>query len=169
MQRSQFIAGSPAELGVQGQYLDSELHLVGDALAGWLLLRPQFEIGRRVVNSVSILVMNIFVFVQRAAKYFSHYKAMFESLCAATQVDTNVSGRMNVALRVNGPPVPSVVPAFGRTKYLTFLPAFECPIFAYGWAVLRSFAAALALECRRCFGVHVHCSSGSGRLVKEFN
>jgi hypothetical protein len=75
--RLQNVTGCPSEFGIQSHHLDGELYFVGDALAGTVPARKEFEVGEIVVRAVSVSVMNCFVFVQRATQMLLHYIPMF--------------------------------------------------------------------------------------------
>jgi hypothetical protein len=73
----QFVAGRSGELGVQSQYLDGELHLVDDALAGAVAARKEFEVVRTVVGPNPVYVMDGFFGEKFASDAFRHDIAMF--------------------------------------------------------------------------------------------
>lgn len=76
---SQFVAGGPAEVGVQNQYFDGELHLVDDTLARTVVRTEQFEIFDAVVKPISIDVMNGFVGEQIAPNALLHNISVLEN------------------------------------------------------------------------------------------
>jgi hypothetical protein len=76
----QFVAGGPGEFGVQGQYLDGELHLVDDALAGAVARTEQFKIADFVVGAVPVFVMDGFFGEQVATDVTRHRVSVFHDM-----------------------------------------------------------------------------------------
>jgi hypothetical protein len=93
----QFVAGGSAEVGVQSQYLDGELHFVDDALSGSVSAREKLKIGQIIFTSLAIDVMDRLFGKQIAPKMFGHDVAVLEHRVLHT---SNEAGHrdMNVAV-----------------------------------------------------------------------
>ena len=76
---SQFVAGRSGELGVQGQYLDGELHLVDNALAGAVPAVEELKVFDSVVRSDTIDMVDGFFGEQRSPDVLGHDVAMFHN------------------------------------------------------------------------------------------
>jgi hypothetical protein len=76
----QFVAGRSGELGVQGQYLDGELHFVDDTLSGAVTTVEKFEILNSVVGSDTVDMMDGFFWHKVASKLFGHDVAVFHNV-----------------------------------------------------------------------------------------
>lgn len=74
----QFVASRSAEVGVQSQYLDGELHLVDHALAGAVLAPKQFEIAQLIVEPVAVNVVHRFFGEKFTAKALFHYVSVLK-------------------------------------------------------------------------------------------
>jgi hypothetical protein len=74
---SQFVAGGSAEVGIQGQYFDGELHLVDDTLAGTVATREKLKIGLAIIRALAVDVVNCFFAKQGATEFFRHDVAVF--------------------------------------------------------------------------------------------
>jgi hypothetical protein len=81
--RAQLIAGGSAEVGVQSQYLDSELHLVDDTLSGAMAAVKQFEVFDSVVGSDTVDVVDGLVGGQVAPDVLRHDVSMFGHIARA--------------------------------------------------------------------------------------
>ena len=142
-------ASSFCELGVQTKYLDSKRDLIGHALAVWLISTPQFKIFWSIVESVTVFVMNAFVFCKWAAESFCHDFSVLKNLFTAPQMDHAVSGISNVTNLGYRSPFASFVTAFSRAK-----PAFvfvsEALSIRHFKSASNSFLSAMfANECGR--------------------
>lgn len=76
--RSQFVAGCPAEVGVRSQYFDSELHLVNHALARAVSAVEQFEVFKSIILSIAVLMMHCFFGKKLTAEMLRYNVAMFQ-------------------------------------------------------------------------------------------
>jgi hypothetical protein len=150
----QLVANSTSELGVQSQYFDGELHLVDDTLAGRLSFRPQLKILRIVVQSVSVLVVDIFSIVKRSSENLGHHKTMLKDFTATAQVDAAVSARVDVAVFVNRSPSASLVTAFTAAKSLLFVVARMLAVFGLAQLALASLSTKFTLKRRWELLVH---------------
>ena len=165
--RVQFIAGAPAEAGVLKQYLDGELHLVDDTLTGWLFVRPQFKVVKRVVKAVAVFMVHVFVLLKRTAKRVFHNQLVFKHLFSTAQVDTAVARRVDKTVRVNWAPTAAFVATFLGAKTLLHVVASVAAIFGATKVALSGLAAQLALERRGALVVHEHFIPGYLDQVKE--
>jgi hypothetical protein len=155
------------ELGVQGQYLDSESNLVDDALTGRLHLRPQLQIAQGVVEAVTILVMNVFVLFKRATESFGHQHAMLIRLFAPSKMQPTIPRRMHVTGATDWAPFSAFPTAFFRAELLLHVVASVATIFSSAQVAFLSLATQLALKCRRRFVVHASLLHGWPTTVKE--
>ncbi len=155
------------ELGVQSQYLDGERHLVDDALAGRLHFYPQLQIARRVVEAVTVLVVNIFELFEWAAEGFCHKHAVLKRFFTSAKVQSPVSRRMDVAFWADRAPRAAFPPAFFRAEFLLHVVAGVPAVFGAAQIALFGFAAQLALKSRWWFATHVAQLLGRPTLVKE--
>lgn len=155
LDRTQFVAGGSAEVGVLSQYLDGELHFVDDTLAGRLISRPQFQVRNFVIQAIAIFVMHAFEFGQRASQVFRHYVAMLQKLFAAALVYFSVSCRADVSVGVDRAPSSTFPAAFFAAEFLAFIvgPA-RSSVFVTHESALFRYTAQLALKCRRWFFAH---------------
>lgn len=149
------VTGGKAEVGVQGQYLDSELHLVDDSLSGGLVARPQFEIGKFVVEAVSIFVMNAFKLGQWAIEMLRHHVAVFQDFSTAAEMHSHVARRVHVPIGIDGPPRSAFPSTFFAAKFLAFVVARMATVFGFHQATFFRNATQLALKSRDGFFVHV--------------
>ena len=163
---AQFDTGLPSELGVQTKYLDRKRNFVDHALAGRLHLAPQFKVARRVVQAITVFVVDVFTFSQRATKNLGHYDSVLKGLAASTQVQTPVSGRVDMPRRINWTPSAAFVTALFRAKTLAFVIAGVFAVLGSAKSTLLSFAAELTLESRRWLLVHEHWLARVLPLVK---
>jgi hypothetical protein len=161
----QFVASSFGELGVQGQYLDGELHLVDDALSAEMPARPQFQIPQFVVEFIAVFVVYAFFAKQWATNVFRHYVAMFVNLSTSAFCQLSVSRGMHVSLGGYWTPFSSFVPAFAATEFLAFVVARVTTIQGLHQATLFGFAAQLALKGRNGFLAHKEQLSDSFAVV----
>ena len=164
----QFKASRSGEVGVQSQYLDGELHLVDNTLAGRLVLGPQFEVARRIVEFVAILMVYVFIFKQRTSQYLGHYKTLLENLAATSKVNADVAGRMYVALGIDWAPFSAFVSAiFGTEPRRHVEAAVPSSIRVVNSTALGRFAAILTLKSRWVVPVHISHWTQCDGLVKE--
>lgn len=165
----QFVASSFGEFGIQGQYLDGELYLVGDALPSEVFARPQFEIRKLVVQSVAVFVMYAFLAKQRATDMLRHYFAMLENLLAATFVQSTISRRVDVSFGGNGTPRAAFPATFLAAKFLPLVVTGMLAVFRFHKAAFFGLTAQLALKSRDGFLVHVGQLPDSFAAVKGVN
>ena len=163
---SQFVDGRSAEIGVLGQYLDSELHLVDNTLPRRLVFNPQFKVIEIVIKAVAVFVMNVFVFSKWAAENLFHKYAVLQNFFAAAQVKPSVSGRMNVAFFGNRAPSAALPSALFAAKFLLHVVARMSAILGSTKVSLARFAAQLAFESRSGFLVHKEHLPDSFAAVK---
>jgi hypothetical protein len=93
---TQFVASSFGEVGVQGQYLDGELHLVDDSLAGAVPTGEKLEIDESVIGSDSIDVMDCFFGTESSPDTLFHDVTVFENIPGRFCADSRNHGA-NVA------------------------------------------------------------------------
>ena len=165
--RVQFIAGAPAEVGVLKQYLDGELHLVDDTLTGWLFVRPQFEVAKRVIEPVTIFVVHILVFFKKAAERIFHNEFVLVHFFPTAQVHSAVARRVDKTVRVNWAPTAAFVAAFLGAKTLLHAVASVAAVFGAAKMALSGFATQFALKRRGALVVHEHYIPGYLDQVKE--
>jgi hypothetical protein len=163
----QFKAGSPAEVGVQSQYLDGELHFVDNALTKRLVGHPEFEIFWLVVISIAVFVMYLLVAAQRAAKHLFHYKAVLVGFFSAAKVYAPVAGINQVALVRYWTPFSASVATLFRAEFLVVIVARWTAIFVAKLTAFDRLRAILALQQHRWSLAHIGQCSLSGALVKE--
>jgi hypothetical protein len=163
---TQFVANSFGEFGVQGQYLDGELHFVDDTLAVGLFFRPEFEIAQRVVSAIAVFVMHSFMAFQRAAHMFSHRFTMDESFSAASQMQAHVAARMYVPIGIDRAPRTTFPTALFAAKFLSFIVARMLPIKGPHQATFFRRATQLALKSWGRFLVHTEQLLDSPGVVK---
>jgi hypothetical protein len=155
------------ELGIQGQHLDGEGNLVDYALAGRLLLRPQFQIAWSVVVSIAVLVVHVFMFFERTFESLRHQYAMLVGFFTVSIMQPSISRRMQVAVFVNRSTTSTFPPAFLRAKFLLFVVARVSAVFSSAQVTFLDFAAQLALKRRWRFMVHVRQLHEWPTTVKE--
>lgn len=163
----QLDTGRPSKFGVQAKYVDRELHLVDDALAGRLHFAPELKIGRSVIQFVTVFVMNVFAFEQFAAKHLRHDDAMLKSDFASSKTQPFVTGSVNVAIRVYRSPFSAFVTALFAAKSLAFVVGRMLSVQRLHQAAFTDFAAKLALKSRGWFLVHEAWLPPFSGLVKE--
>ena len=159
------IAGSGAELGVLKQYFDSELHLVDDALSIGLVSRPKFEIGKGVVQAVTVFVMHAFHICQRATEVFRHRITMFQNFSAASKVQAHVSRRVNVPVRIDWTPRATLPSAFFAAEFLALVVARMFSVQRLHEAPFFRSATQLALKSRGWLFVHIEQLFGPFAIV----
>jgi hypothetical protein len=152
---TQFVASSFGELGVQSQYLDGELHLVDDALAGWLIPGPKLKIRNIIESSVAIFVMNRLYGCQRAAEMFRHYVAVLRDFSATSKMQPDVARLLNVAFGVDRSPRTSFPAAFLAAEFLLHVVAGMATVFGSAKLPIAGFAAQFTLKCRSGLLVHI--------------
>lgn len=162
----QFEAGSSAEVGVQSQYLDSELYFVNYPLSARLPARPKFEIFESVVSTLAVNVMYCFLVGQRAAEMFRHHITMLENFRTVSKMQTNVSGRMQMSFGVDRTPRTSFPATFLAAKFLSFVVTGMPAIQRLHETSFFSFATQLALKSRSGFFVHIGQLPDSFAAVK---
>lgn len=140
---------------VQAQDFKRESNLVDYALTRRLHLRPQFEIARGVIESVSVLVMNVLAFMQRPAEQLRHDRAVLKFFFASAQVQSPVTGRVDVSVWIDRSPLAAFVRALSRTKFLCPNVTRVPTIFGSAKVALFDFPTKLALKCRCWFVTHV--------------
>lgn len=155
------------ELGVQGQYFDGEGHLVDHALTGRLSFRPQFQITRRIIESVSIFVMNVLFITKRTLEHFFHNKSVFINFPTSTKIDASVSRRHDVTLFRYRAPFAAFPSTFLRAKALFIAVPQLLTAFHAISAPFSDFTAEGALKHNRLFLVHADFVSLLGPRVKE--
>ena len=140
---SQFVAGGSAEVGIQGQYLDGELHLVDHALSGSVAAVEKFKIPGIIIASSSIDMMNCFFGQQIASDHFGHDVAVFEN-------SSSFSGRTGECRdrQIHVPMALSVAP------HVTFIEpvqsdSFERRVFAFDAAIFLRAVDTKVLGCAR--------------------
>jgi hypothetical protein len=137
------------KLGVQRQYLDREGNFVYHTLAGRLFFCPQFKIVWRVVEAVTVFVMNVFVLFERAPENLSHRLSVLVGFLASPKMQPPISRRMNVAFFVYRTPLTTFPAAFLRAKAGFSVVAEKLPLFGAKAVVFFDFSAARAREvCR---------------------
>ncbi len=72
------VAGGGAELGVLGQYLDGELHLVDDSLSGAVVRTEQFEVADIVVQTISVNMVHGLFGAKLASDMLFHIVAVLK-------------------------------------------------------------------------------------------
>lgn len=164
----QFKASRSGEVGIQSQYLDGELHLVDDALAGRLHLAPKFKIGQIVIQAITVFVMHVLMFVQRAAKVFLHNQGMLKTLFATLDVYAPIASRMHPSFRIYGTNGSAFVPAVLGTKTRFHVEAaVPSSVRVVNSTAFGRFAAILTLKSRWVVPVHMSHWTQCGGLVKE--
>lgn len=137
------------KFGVQSEYLDREGNLVYHTLAGRLFFCPQFQIVQRVVEAVTIFVVNVFVCFERAAKSFCHQYPVLVGFLSPAKMQSPISRRMDVAFFVYRSPLTTFPAAFLRAKAGFSVVAEKLPLFGAKAVVFFDFSAARAREvCR---------------------
>ena len=160
------VAGGGAELGVLGQYLDGELHLVDNSLSVGLIAGPKLKIGQVITKAVTIFVVNRLHISQRAAEVFRHYVTVLQNFSAASKVQSHVSGRVHVAFGIDRAPRSTSPPAFFAAEFLTFVVAGMFAVQRLHETPFFRFAAQLALKSRGWFLVHTEQLLDSPVAVK---
>lgn len=164
---AQFDTGSLCEFGVQTKYLDRKGYFVGDALTCRMQFAPKFKIFGRVINFVTVFVMNSFFRRQFSSEGAFHHRAMHQLLFTSSEVQTHVSRRMQMAVGVNRAPSATFPAAFFRAKTLAFIIAGVSTVFGLAQASFLGFAAKFALKTRCGFLVHDHWLARRYSVVKE--
>jgi hypothetical protein len=154
MNRFQLITAGAGEFGVQAKYLDREVDFVDHALAGWLHFCPKLQVLRRVVKSISVLVMNVFVFHERPPERFGHKVTVLEYFFASSEMQAPVTGRVDISFGVNWTPAAAFVTAFSRTKALLHNVAGVFAVLSSAKIPLGGFATPFTLKSRNWFFVH---------------
>jgi hypothetical protein len=169
----QFVASRSGELGVQSQYLDGELHLVDDALAGRLFFNPQLKIIYVVVQAIAIFVVDVFTFIKFALEFFRHHYSMLKIGFSPAEVQSPVPGGVNVPFVGYGTPRASFVSTFSAAKFLAFVVARMTTVFGLHQAAFFRNATQLALKSRDGFLVHegqlLDSSSGVNGVFRTRN
>lgn len=166
-QFAQLDTGCPSKFGVQAKYVDRELHLVDDALAGRLQFAPKLKIFRRVIDFVSIFVVDILTFSQGPAEHFRHNKTMLEGFAPAKQVDSDISSRVEMPFRVDGPSFASSIPAIFAAKTLGHVVGRMLSVFGGHATPVAQFVAPFTFKFRWRSLVHEAWLSPFVGLVKE--
>lgn len=193
-QFAQLDTGCPSKFGVQAKYVDRELHLVDDALAGAVPAAEQFEVFDSVIASNSVDVMNGFFVAQFSANMSGHHVTMFENAVFGAG-DQRWNGNPHVAVPFNvsleiaffktckGLFSWRFVSAFLTAVFLCAINAGSCftaalnkrplAIFANAHVSLVSlfssvFSKAHAGAVWRVFSVFLSVGSQVGRFVKEW-
>jgi hypothetical protein len=96
--RSQFDSCGSGEVRVQSQYVDRELDLIDDALAGAVTARKEFEIRQKVVLPITVSVVNSFLRVKFAAEVLAHHVAMFQHFCFLAIIGEGRNGKPYVSV-----------------------------------------------------------------------
>lgn len=78
--RAQFVANSFGEVGIQSQYLDGELHLVDNALAGAVPAAEKLQVLDSVVVALPVYVMHRFFGKKLSPKALLDHVAVFKNL-----------------------------------------------------------------------------------------
>lgn len=160
------VTGGEAEIGVLGQYLDGELHLVDDSLSSRLVSGPKLKIGQVITKTVSIFVMNRLHIGQRAAEMLRHYVAMLQNFAASTKMHPHVAGRVHVSIRVDRAPRATFPAAFLAAEFLALVVAGVLAVQRLHKTPFFRFAAQLALKSRGWFLVHAEQLLDSPVAVK---
>lgn len=160
------VTGGEAEVRVLGQYLDGELHLVGDSLSSGLIARPKLKIGQVIAKAVTIFVVNRLHIGQRAAEVLRHYIAVFQNFAATTKMHPYVPGRVHMPVRIDRAPRATFPTAFFAAKFLTLVVAGVFAVQRLHETPFFRFAAQLALKSRGWFLVHTEQLLDSPVAVK---
>jgi hypothetical protein len=158
LDRSQFDSCCSGELRVQSQYVDCELHLVDDTLAGSMTARKEFKILELVMLAISVAMVNCFLRVKFTAEVLRHYIAMFHHAPWTTISRQHRYGYPNVAVSFD------VLFVAARFEFFlcSFLEKFDATfwravflLFVQSSARFTAFiehtAASLARKCVFCF------------------
>lgn len=148
------VTGGTAEIGVLDQYIDGKLYLVDDTLSVGLVARPQFQVRKTVIQTITVFVMHAFKFCQRATEMFRHYIAVQQDFAAAAKMQAHVSGRVHMPVGVDRAPRASFPAAFFAAEFLAFVISALAAIFGAAHTAFFGDAAQLALKSRSGFFVH---------------
>lgn len=143
---NQFDTSRLGEFGIQTKYLDRKSDLVGDTLSGRLLFHPQLQIGRRVVQTITVFVMYVFAFAQRTSKRFGHEHAVLVGFSTTAEMQPPVSRRMHVAVRIYWRSFSASVSAVTRAESLSSIVARVPAVFGAAKTTFFGFAAEFAPE-----------------------
>lgn len=164
---AQLNTSRPSELGVGAQHFDGEGNFVHDALTGRLHLDPKFKISWSIVEAIAVLVMHIFVFAQWTAQRLLHEYAVLVSFASSAQMQTSVSGRMDVPGLVYRAPFSSFSPALNRAEPLLHVVASVSAVLGAAKVTFARLSAKLTLEHWRGAAVHAASLALPIALVKE--
>ena len=166
--RLQNVTCRPSEFRVQEQHVNRELDFIDDALTGWLHLAPKFEVFNRVVKTVAVFVVNVFVREKLSAQRFGHDNPVMKNFFAPAQMNAPVATRMHEPVLVNGAPRAPYVATFGAAKFLARIIAGVAAVLGAAHSAFFGFATQLALKGGRGFLVHGAQLLPFDALVKEF-
>lgn len=146
------------EFGVQTKYLDRECDLVDDALAGGLFFRPKFKVVDFVVQAVTVFVVHVFAFVQRATQVLRHENTVLKVFASASEMKSPIAARMNVAVLVYGSPLATFVTALDAAKAVFVAKTRQASVFVLQTLTFCGRSTICTLEGGRvhAFGHEAH-------------
>ncbi len=149
LQVNQHNASRFGELRIGPEHVDREGDFVDDALAGRLLGRPQFEIGRVGVVPIAVSMVDVFALDQRATKHFLHDDAVLVQLHTAAFMKSTVAGRNEISVLGYRTPFAAKIAAFLRAKLGRVVMTKLFPVSHAKAATGNDLSAMSALECGR--------------------
>jgi hypothetical protein len=152
---AQLITGLPGELGIQSQYLDRELHLVDDALAGSVTAAEQFEVSQNIILPVTIDVVDGFFFEQLPTQVLLHNPTMLKHRSLFSVVSQRGYGAPYIPMSFNMTPYSSFVETVESCNFHSFVFAFSTAIFLFCVNAATGFSAFCyyLFASRACKGV----------------
>lgn len=141
MKLPQFIAERSAEVGIQRQYLDGELRLVDDSLAGTVPAAEQLQVFNSVVAPDTVDVVDSFVLPEIAPKMLGHGVSMFHNVPLHT-----VSGEF-------GQRHPNVAVTLGMFFVAATFESFKCNLLLSSYFAIVATVFLLTVDSPACFAV----------------
>lgn len=165
----QHFSTSASKFGIQGEYLDSEVDFVDNALAGSVLAEKKFEVVGQVMLPVSINVMHGFFGKKFSSKRLLHYIAVFQHFRFLAVVGECRNRDPNVTVAFHVSPYVAGFKAFERLSTLVGGFALDATKFLFAVNVSLRFSATTlffaALKTCKAVFEHRIFSTSNARTV----